>query len=329
MNAKALRLIKKYLDGETTLAETRYVREVLVRQLVGEDEDVNEFLANEWSHTSSENKAGISIDEAWLEFRERISKEQLESRPLWKRWLVAASISVVIASAAFYFSNQSRHDGLTAIVEKVTYTEKQTDRGEKLNIALPDGTSIRLNSSTSLRIPSDFTNKRMVYLHGEAFFEVAKDESKPFKVITGPVVTEVLGTSFNVTAFVPDEKVSVAVIEGKVRVANSIQAIELDRKEMTTVGPDKELLTKSDFDEESVIGWRNNILLFDQVSFDQVIEILKEWYGVDFVLEGESIPKGLYSGRFENKSLQLVLDGLGFSSDFEYKIVDKVVFLRF
>lgn len=75
MNAKALRLIKKYLDGETTLAETRYVREVLVRQLVGEDEDVNEFLANEWSHTSSENKAGISIDEAWLEFRERISKE--------------------------------------------------------------------------------------------------------------------------------------------------------------------------------------------------------------------------------------------------------------
>lgn len=331
MEREDLNLLEKYLKGETTPEQTEYVRDLLIRQSIGDDEPAGQLLLKEWEQTSKENQSGIDINETWLAFKQKMQTRKLDDNAptRWKRFLVAASLAaILVSSAVVYFINSDARKQVV-LKEEVTYITKSASRGEKLNISFPDGSFIKLNSSSRLLIPSNYNDDRTVFLEGEAFFEVQKYENRPFKVITGQVTTEVLGTSFNVNAIKNNDEVSIAVVEGRVRVANQKHSIELYPQEMTRVNPNSQSITKTNFDIESVTGWRNNILIFNKVSFDETIEILKAWYGVEFIIEGEITPKGMYSGRFENKSLQLVLEGLGFSSAFNFRIVDKVVYLRF
>lgn len=334
-----MELLKKYLQGRTSPDEEKLIKDLLVKS--EEDDRIRKLLEDEWRLTSTDNELGIDIRDAWKEFKLQAGiscqEKKLDEgffRKLPARFsaaLVAASILAVLLSAAVLVAVFQQNARNIAAKEEVTYTIKKTGRGEKLNISLPDGSFIKLNSSTQLRIPSDYNvaKERIVYLEGEAFFEVAKFDNKPFKVISDGVTTEVLGTSFNVNTFSSEKKISVAVISGSVRVANDNNEIILHPEEMTTVGATTTVFSKINFDVDFVTGWRNNLLIFDKVTFEEIIEGLTQWYGVEFIIENKPKKSGTYSGRFENKSLQLVLEGLGFSSAFEYKIVDKTVYLNF
>lgn len=336
MNREALRLISRYLKGETTPEEDQYVRDLLSKN--EHDDDVSQLLSQEWERTSEQNEFNVDLGESWNEFKLKTrtsgdGKEKLRKPAPRKRFskriaFILATVTIVLLSLSGIYVYRVYDTGRAAT--EMAYTIKQTGLGEKLNLSLPDGSFIKLNSSTQLRIPDNYNTgtERVVYLDGEAFFEVARDESKPFKVISGSITTEVLGTSFNVNTTTGDD-VRVAVVTGKVRVANDNHVIILHPREMTTMGPATEVPAKETVDLDFVAGWRNNLLIFDKVSFEETINKIEQWYGVKFIIEGRPQHTGKYSGRFENKSLQLVLDGLGFSSAFEYKIIDKTVYLKF
>ncbi|MDN5202179.1 FecR domain-containing protein [Fulvivirgaceae bacterium BMA10] len=336
MKQEDLRLFKKYLEGSTSQEENLIIRNMMFQ--FEEDEGLKQLLLEEWRQTSSKNELSLDMDEAWQEIKKVMLNNndfRLPTRPTktirWPGMAVAASVVLAVAIGTLFFPQWFDNDTKERIPVEAVYIQKQTGKGEKLNISLPDGSFIKLNSSTRLSIPSNYhsNDEREVYLEGEAFFEIAKFEKKPFKVITGEVTTTVLGTSFNVKAPSNDKKVSVALVEGKVKVANANGEIILDTNEMTTVQSSTDNLSKSSFDVEEVTGWRNNLLIFNEVPFYEIIEKLEQWYGVEIEIKGDPVADKKYSGRFENKSLALVLEGLGFSSAFDYEIKDKSVFLNF
>lgn len=324
-----LKLLKKYLEGKTSPEENLIVRELLVRN-VGDDE-LKQWLFKEWQQTSIQKELPLDIDAAWPEVKKAMLPDSKPSTIWWPRIAAAASVALVVALGVLFFQPLPDNTTNSNITAEPEYFQKQTGKGEKLNISLPDGSFIKLNASTRLKIPANYhtNNERVVYLQGEAFFEVAKFEKKPFKVITGEVTTTVMGTSFNVRAPLDDDQVSVALVEGKVSVANVKDEIMLEPAEMTTVQSSIEKLSKKTFDIETITGWRHNLLIFDEIPFQEIIVKLEQWYGVEFEISGAPLADKKYSGRFENKSLALVLEGLGFSSTFDYEIKNKSVFLNF
>lgn len=334
MKQEDLRLFKKYLEGSCSPQENLVVRNMLVQNQ--EDDELKQLLFEEWRQTSDRKQLPLNINEAWPEIKKAmLNNAKLSPKPSkivrWPGIAVAASVVLAVAMGALFFQQRTNNNGKETIPGEAVYIQKQTGKGEKLNISLPDGSIIKLNSSTQLNIPSNYNSndERVVYLEGEAFFEIAKFEKKPFRVITGEVITTVLGTSFNVKAPFGDDKVSVALVRGKVKVSNSNNDIILDTGEMTTIQFSIDKLSKSSFDIEAVTGWRNNLLIFNEIPFDEIIEKLEQWYGVEFEIKGNPVVDKKYSGKFENKSLALVLEGLGFSSAFDYEIKDKSIFLNF
>ena len=341
MNKDDLELLRKYLKGDTLPSEEQHIRRWLTKN--EDNKDVQQLLQEEWERTSVDT--GLDLEEAWGDFTQKVGinryiqhGKKLRAAVPHKRSAKGKFMAIAIASLVLFFITTAllflfvqRGGQNSSFSDEETYSLKTTNRGEKLNISLPDGSYIKLNSSTELRIPDNYNTEkeRVVYLKGEAFFEIARDEQRPFKVISGSVITEVLGTSFNVNTVSMNEGINVAVITGKVRVANSQHEIILQPKEMSTLGPATGKPIKETFNEDLVTGWRNNLLIFDKVSFDEIIDRMEQWYGVGFIIEGRPQNTGRYSGRFENKSLPLVLEGLGFSSAFEYRIVDKTVYLDF
>ena len=330
MKQEDLGLLKKYLEGKTSAEENLIIQDILT--LYENDHELKQWLFEAWQKTSTKKELSLDIDESWVEIKKAISSNTKPTKGIhWPQIGVAASIVLAVTLGALFFQQMSNGNSTGSATEEVAFIKKQTGKGEKLNISLSDGSFIKLNASTELSIPANYYSydERVVYLKGEAFFEVAKFEGKPFKVITGKVTTTVMGTSFNVKAPLGNDQVSVALVDGKVRVAYAKDEIILNPAEMTTVQPLTDELSKKTFDIEVITGWRNNLLIFDEIPFGEIIERLEQWYGVEFKINGAPSADKKYSGRFENKPLALVLEGLGFSSAFDYEIKDKSVVLNF
>lgn len=237
---------------------------------------------------------------------------------------IAATLTLLISlSVILYQVNKKTVRPLE--VHKITYETKITQRGEKLSFVLPDGSIVKLNSESKLRYPTSFETQRVVHLQGEAYFGVERDTLKPFKVKTEQVTTEVLGTSFNVNFNPNDSIVQIAVTSGEVAIYS------LHLKERHHLLP-TEVLTyehgkfiKSHFDEEILIGWKDGILAFNDADIAEITQRLSAWYDVDFDIRGQTEISRRFSGKFKNRSLRHVLEGIAYTSNFEFNIQhDKV-----
>jgi len=243
---------------------------------------------------------------------------------------IAASVIVLLSFIAY--NRFPVYEHTTPVIEKI---EKNTELGQKLTFHLNDGTKVVLNAGSSLIYPSHFGDKeRKLKLQGEAFFEVKKDISRPFKVITGSVVTTALGTSFNINAFPSNEKIEIALITGKVSVESATQTgksslLMLSPGEMAKVLKSDNSITKSLFDVDSEISWKDGLIYFKDADYDEVVSKLERWYGVNIHANKEPESKWSFSGKFEDETLENLLIALQFGHNFEYEINEKEVNLKF
>ena len=254
---------------------------------------------------------------------------------LWLR--VAACLALLLCLTTVYyliFVSDSKLS-LSASDPTKSYMEKVNPRGTKSSFRLSDGSKIKLNAESTLRIPTKFSDKeRLVYLEGEAFFEVAEDQLRPFIIITKSVATEVLGTSFNIRAFPEEDLVKVAVMDGQVKVSQDIMLNDTSQilsallvpNEMASV--DKGHITKSVFDRNAVFAWKDNTIYIDNLKFEAVVKKLERWYGVDFMVTRPGGIPGRFNGRFSSLSLEKVLEGLSYSSEFRYKMEGKIIIIE-
>jgi len=245
---------------------------------------------------------------------------------------VAASIAIILAISVLLNSTQDVSNQ-KEISEKapIKMIEKFCPVGQKSTITLTDGTRIKLNSNSKLLFPETFSaNSREVQLEGEAFFEVARDPSRPFTITSGNLKTKVLGTSFNVKAYAASNAIKVAVASGKVAVSadnfqeNGNELILLPN-EMAVYSKTSDELTISSFDKLDELAWKDGVLAFKNRDINEITKELARWYGVTFVLDKKLNYDKDYTGVFDNKSLKEVLEGISFVFNFQFQIDNKVV----
>lgn len=160
--------------------------------------------------------------------------------------------------------------------------------GKRARLLLSDGTSISMNSGSRLIYRTEMRGKRReVYLNGEAFLDVARDESRPFTVKTDRLDVSVLGTSFNVKAYPYEEKQSVVLVSGKVSVLGDMLDHDyvIAPDQMFSYGSSNCDVSIDSVNPEDYICWKNDLLNLDSDSLKDVLMQLTRRYNIDFVYD--------------------------------------------
>ena len=243
---------------------------------------------------------------------------------------VAASLLIIvsIAFAAGWYFNKLKNQELVSYDPTKNFIKKETDKGHKSTITFQDGTRVKLNSESFISYPEEFSGKvREVTLSGEAYFDVAHYDEWPFIVKSKGVQTRVLGTSFNVSAYPEEYCVKVALVEGSVEVkVGQREPVKLMPQKMAKIGKE-EKIEVFDFDIQKITAWKDNIIIFEKASFDEVQSTLERWYNVKFIYERRPEFEGGYTGEFVDISLELVLKGMS-ANKFNYEITGNKVFIK-
>lgn len=200
--------------------------------------------------------------------------------------------------------------------------------GQKATLQLEDGTKIYLNSGSEFSFPENFGDSlRTVFLKGEAFFEVAEEKDRPFRVVTSQADIEVLGTSFNINF--SSNHIAVALVTGKVKVNDRLgNRMVLKPKEILMIDSLGNF-KKGGFDAMEILGWKDKYLVFNENSIEEVENKLENWYGVQVEIQGDFPINWAYSGMYQDESLDNVLLGIRQTSKIRYKLKEKEVQISF
>lgn len=247
-------------------------------------------------------------------------------------WKTAAIISLVLGVVYSFYSLNQGTEKQDLISQAVHQIVKSNPKGVKSQIKLPDGTNVWMNAASTISYKSGFSDTaRLVELHGEAYFEVVKDNKRPFRVVSGQLVTTALGTSFNIQAY-EDNAVTVSLSSGKVDVYRK----GIKRHVVLEPGQQAKAVTSglmvAEFEGRVVMAWKEGTIYFDNTGFDEVIGILERWYDVEITVENLSDKnrKGLkITGTYTDQSLENVLKAIGHSMKFDFTINRKQVIIKF
>ena len=308
-------LLDKYCHGLCNKKEKQLVEDFLEsyqkesKTLLMNKEDIEEKIFSNIKTAISEKKRGKNIH-------------------LWRNVLKIAAVILLIVISNWLIPN--------TFYEKppeIVYLTKSTLRGQKSNIVLSDGTTIRLNSESSLIFPEKFTNgKRVVTLIGEAFFEVARNPTMPFIVHTDNLKTTVLGTSFNVKAF-KDVDTQVTVATGKVKVAPILKSSTQEKREASSevlLTPNQQAtynvsnneLVKKEVNIKSYLAWKESEIIFDKITFEEASLILERWFNIEIVFENEILKHCIVRSEYINENLINILESLKFIHGIDYRFVE-------
>ncbi|WP_342328705.1 FecR family protein [Pedobacter sp. FW305-3-2-15-E-R2A2] len=197
----------------------------------------------------------------------------------------------------------------------------ETPRGGQYQLTLPDGTKVWLNSSSRLTYPTAFTGKeRQVKLIGEAFFEVAKDRSKPFRVHTEHQVVEVLGTHFNILAYPEEQKTQTTLLEGKIRIHNqkSSKIMRPGQEAFTEKGEDQIAVSKADIEKN--IAWKNDEFIFNGEDLQSIMRSIARWYDVEVSYQNYSNHTRYWGTVSRSKNISAVLKMLESTGKIKFEI---------
>jgi ferric-dicitrate binding protein FerR (iron transport regulator) len=189
----------------------------------------------------------------------------------------------------------------------VHYNKLSTPRGGQFKIVLPDGTKAWLNSASTLRYPTAFNGKdRTVELEGQAYFEVAKNATQPFKVMVDHMEVQVLGTDFDVMAYPDESTINTTLLSGSVQVKDG-QTLKLlkpgQQALMSTDG-----ITVKDADLKKVTAWKNGLFVFNNMALPAILREVARWYDIEIVYAAKP-GEELYGGGIgRNLNLSGVLD---------------------
>lgn len=209
---------------------------------------------------------------------------------------------------------------------EIKYNKVEIPRGGEYQIVLGDGTRVYLNAQTELRFPESFASseQRLVYLSGEAYFEVTKDPSKPFIVQCKDYAVKVLGTSFNVNSYEGDETSKTTLATGKVE-------IDMDGKQ-TILNPGQQAIIKNgevnvkEVDVEVYTTWMFDNFRFQSESIQEIMTKLSSWYAIDVFYMNESVRNYHFTGYLPRYAkIADVLELLSLTTNIKFDVEGKTV----
>lgn len=195
--------------------------------------------------------------------------------------------------------------------------------GGQYKLTLPDGSKVWLNAASSLKYPVVFIgNERKVEITGEAYFEIAKDESKPFKVLLNNMEIQVLGTHFNVNGYTDEEMIKTTLLEGKVKVLASGQTKYLLPGQQAQLKSSGNIAVTNEVNLEETVAWKDGNFQFENSDIKAVMRQLARWYDVDVSYKG-NINKHFIGSISRNVKLSQVLSMLQQTGEIKFKIEGK------
>lgn len=295
----------KYLSGELNESE---IREVELWLQNPDNKKEFDRLNQLWEGTGDMKHARLfSADKNWNAMKQRMdSLQQKAAKPrsvILLRYAIAASLVLILGFTFFFFYHQNKNHNLTQYTAGITKQEKP--------VVLPDGTKVYLNRNTNLSFDKNFNSTtRTVTLTGEAFFDVAKNPSKPFIIRTSSTEIKVVGTSFNVMAYSQSDSVLVAVESGIVEMYSKADRNERLRLTVGNEGAfvkSNKLLTKHTSFDNNALAWKTNKLNFRNSDLAYVVSALEHAFGKDIQFNAASYRNCKLSANFNNQSLDVIL----------------------
>lgn len=334
-------LLVKKKSGRITLEEQLELSELLKEDYSGNflTKGLDEIFESSLSY--GRDIGNNTVNDALTRLHKKI--EQAEQGPVHiakyrriKFWSAAASLLLVVGTAAFFLVNTVHNKPL------VSNNIITTKKGSKTNLVLPDGTKVWVNADTKLVYDKEFGNTvREVILTGEAYFDVTKDKTRPFIVHTAAMDVKVLGTAFNVRAYDNEANTETTLIRGSVEVS-----LKNEKSNRIILSPNEKIVVQNSLPSESgkssalplpkpqmlkistskpdtlsvETQWTRNRLVFEQEKIENIIPVLERWYNVTIIQHKVLDPNRLYNGTFENDTLEDVLEALKAVGGFSYTI---------
>jgi len=216
------------------------------------------------------------------------------------------------------------------VKDAVEYSQLRVPYGKRAFLKLSDGTSLWINSGSTVVYPSAFAqNKREIYVEGEIFADVSRDESRPFIVTTNKLDIQVLGTTFNVSAYKEEKTVNVVLVSGSVDVKpKNGKTTRIKPSQLFTLAEDQTATLKT-VDVENYISWRDGKYIFHNEPIENILLRLSRYYNVTMVLP-TSVSGITCSGKLELKEdLNRLLNGLSEITSMTYANKDNEYRIRF
>ncbi|BDD11334.1 iron dicitrate transporter FecR [Fulvitalea axinellae] len=261
------------------------------------------------------------LDRLWLELplekshkiTKRINKTEKKNTYsiFWK--VIAAAVVSVLAIA---FGWQHFNNAPTSVTSEMLTASAPL--GKRVKVELPDGSIAQLNGGSQLTYPKAFgDSQRNVSLKGKAFFDVTRNETKPFRINAGALQVEVLGTSFDVSAYTEDQRATVGVTTGKVRVKAGESIVTLTADEKAVFERKTNSLSKTAKGGKALGEWVSGKLRFEKANMSEICKTLSRHYGVHTVDQyGKNVS---LNGVYANESLTNVLRGIRIATGIDYR----------
>ena len=237
-------------------------------------------------------------------------------------------------------TNRYRVDGIEVESEagRIRYVEKKQGaveyntimipRGGEYQVELSDGTKVWLNAETKLRIPTTFVGKeRRVYLSGEAYFDVTKNEKQPFVVETELGEVKVYGTEFNVKFYPEEKELKATLVEGNIGFSSArVAELKLKPGYQLSLAEGSKTPRVKQVKVYNEIAWKNRQFSFESERLESIMITLERWYNVKITFDDPSLKELKFSGtlnRYDkiNTILRFFEEGV----DVKFMVEDDVI----
>jgi len=268
-----------------------------------------------------------TVKSAWQKIEARAA-----SRVKWRQYTglaAAAAIAAIVIFSHLLLPGSDNSKLTNGPKINTLITQRKIFR-----IPLPDGTIAWLNNASSLHFPTIFTgpHREVKIDSGEVYFEVAKHPEQPFIVQVGKgdaaLNVQVLGTSFNISAYADEPCIRTTVVDGKVQVSIKDHSEFLTENEQLTIGPNNIWQRKKTVNAAAVIAWRNGILRFDGDSLTQVLRTLARWYNRELRIT-DTLGQRVFKGELSRSiTVEQALDYIsGHGTTFKYSLTGNKIII--
>jgi transmembrane sensor len=217
------------------------------------------------------------------------------------------------------------YNSLNKTPSVVLYNTISTPRGGQYQLVLADGSKVWLNAASSLRFPVTFVGKeRKVELLGEAYFEIAKNTSMPFKVKVDEMEIEVLGTHFNINSYDDESAIRTTLLEGSVKINKNHTYSILKPGQQAQMNKAGDIRIINDADIEKAIAWKEGNFQFDRDEIHSVMQQVERWYDVDVEYKAD-ISSHFIGTISRNVNLSQVLDMLHLTGGVNFEVKDRKI----
>ena len=287
-------LLYKFFEGKTSLVEEKYIRDWMEKS----DDNFDAFMQNRKEYD-------IQI----LSGSSSVNSKLKKNTTTWVSGVAAIIIALIIGGIYLFNSNNHTEQYNTILVPA----------GQRINLILSDNSNLWLNANTKFRYPTKFSKKnRTVYLDGEAYFDVSKNENKPFIVKTEQGDIRVTGTSFNVEAYSKFKSFRTSLFEGGVDIYNKeTKLVSLKPNEIGSL-ENNQLIIKSITNTDSYL-WKEGLIAFNNKKLEDILIDLEKYFDIEIIINSTKLPIHTYTGKFrQSDGIDYALRVLQKSIQFTY-----------